>query len=104
MPFQDEDKSFVEVLAEPDVDTISKLQAELDDKNRVRYEKYENNQIKCKSQSCRMGWVGISDLRDQEKQRLLDNSFHGGWEKLILVDVLYSEFKALQNDIKKSRI
>ncbi|CAF1014563.1 unnamed protein product [Rotaria sordida] len=31
----DEDKSFVEVLAEPDVDTISKLQAELDDKNRT---------------------------------------------------------------------
>lgn len=33
---QDEDKSFVEILAEPDVDTIAKLQAELDDKNRVR--------------------------------------------------------------------
>ncbi|CAF4964689.1 unnamed protein product [Rotaria sp. Silwood1] len=32
----DEDQSFVQVLAEPDVDTISKLQAELDDKNRVR--------------------------------------------------------------------
>lgn len=32
---QDEDKSFVEALAEPDVDTLSKLQAELDDKNRV---------------------------------------------------------------------
>ncbi|CAF1002600.1 unnamed protein product [Adineta steineri] len=32
----DEDLSFVQVLAEPDVDTYSKLQAELDDKNRVR--------------------------------------------------------------------
>jgi len=31
----DEDKSFVEALAEPDVDTLSKLQAELDDKNRT---------------------------------------------------------------------
>ncbi|CAF0771493.1 unnamed protein product [Rotaria sp. Silwood1] len=31
----DEDQSFVQVLAEPDVDTISKLQAELDDKNRT---------------------------------------------------------------------
>lgn len=31
----DEDTSFVQVLAEPDVDTISKLQAELDDKNRT---------------------------------------------------------------------
>ncbi|CAF4235004.1 unnamed protein product, partial [Adineta steineri] len=30
----DEDLSFVQVLAEPDVDTYSKLQAELDDKNR----------------------------------------------------------------------
>ncbi|CAF0799932.1 unnamed protein product [Adineta steineri] len=31
----DEDLSFVQVLAEPDVDTYSKLQAELDDKNRT---------------------------------------------------------------------
>ncbi|UJR37089.1 hypothetical protein I4U23_029793 [Adineta vaga] len=31
----DEDTSFVQVLAEPDVDTISKLQAEIDDKNRT---------------------------------------------------------------------
>jgi len=31
----DEDKSFVQVFAEPDVDTIGKLQAELDDKNRT---------------------------------------------------------------------
>ncbi|CAF5213009.1 unnamed protein product, partial [Rotaria magnacalcarata] len=30
----DEDKSFVQVLAEPDVDTIGKLQIELDEKNR----------------------------------------------------------------------
>lgn len=42
--FKDEDKSFVEVLAEPDVDTISKLQAELDDKNRVSYHySHQNN-------------------------------------------------------------
>ncbi|CAF0950945.1 unnamed protein product [Adineta ricciae] len=31
----DEDTSFVQVLAEPDVDTLSKLQAELDEKNRT---------------------------------------------------------------------
>ncbi|CAF1532096.1 unnamed protein product [Rotaria magnacalcarata] len=31
----DEDKSFVQVLAEPDVDTIGKLQIELDEKNRT---------------------------------------------------------------------
>ncbi len=36
MNFQEEDKSFVQVFAEPDVDTIGKLQAELDEKNRVR--------------------------------------------------------------------
>ncbi len=35
------------------------------------------------------------------KQRSLDNSFHRGCEKLILLDFLYSEFKPLQNDIKK---
>jgi hypothetical protein len=34
--FQDEDTSFVDVLAEQDADIVSKLQLELDDKNRVR--------------------------------------------------------------------
>ena len=32
-----EENAFVEILAEPNIDPIRKLQAELDDKNRVKY-------------------------------------------------------------------
>jgi hypothetical protein len=43
-------------------------------------------------------------MRDQRKQRLFDNRFHSGYEKLIPVDVLCSEFQVLKKDIKKFRI
>jgi hypothetical protein len=54
-----------------------------------------------------MGAIEISIMTRLEnsvtksKQRLFDNSFRGECEKLTLLDVMYSEFRALQNDIKK---
>ena len=48
--------------------------------------------------------VVVRVLRDRRKEKLNDNRFRGGDEKIFLFDVVYSEFEALQNDVRKLKI